>query len=64
MSSNTDSANNSESDHSFANNKNIEVNSKQNKNTTIPAATLKIAEVAEQRDVGRKIARIDPNIAE
>ena len=28
------------------------------------AATLKVAEVAEQRDVGRKIARIDPDIAE
>ena len=28
------------------------------------SATLKIAEVAEQRDVGRKIARIDPEIAE
>ncbi|HYT42229.1 MAG TPA: hypothetical protein VEP90_07775, partial [Methylomirabilota bacterium] len=27
-------------------------------------ANLKVAEVAEQRDVGRKIARIDPNIAE
>lgn len=27
-------------------------------------ATLKVAEVAEQRDVGRKIARIDPDIAE
>ena len=27
-------------------------------------ANLKVAEVAEQRDVGRKIARIDPDIAE
>src|SRR3989475_3523837 len=27
-------------------------------------ANLKVAEVSEQRDVGRKIARIDPNIAE
>src|SRR5215467_302985 len=27
-------------------------------------ANLRVAEVAEQRDVGRKIARIDPSIAE
>jgi transitional endoplasmic reticulum ATPase len=26
--------------------------------------TLRVAEVAEQRDVGRKIGRIDPNTAE
>ena len=29
-----------------------------------PIINLKVAEVAEQRDVGRKIARIDPEIAE
>ena len=31
---------------------------------TAKVANLKVAEVAEQRDVGRKIARIDPDIAE
>ncbi|MBV9669116.1 MAG: hypothetical protein JO327_13430, partial [Nitrososphaeraceae archaeon] len=29
-----------------------------------PTINLKVAEVAEQRDIGRKIARIDPEIAE
>src|SRR5436309_13613357 len=29
-----------------------------------PIINLKVAEVAEQRDVGRKIARIDPEIAD
>jgi hypothetical protein len=31
---------------------------------TPEVANLKVSEVAEQRDVGRKIARIDPAIAE
>ncbi|HZA08028.1 MAG TPA: hypothetical protein VE619_10005, partial [Nitrososphaeraceae archaeon] len=37
-----------------------DANTKQTAKTT----NLKVAEVAEQRDVGRKIARIDPDIAE
>ena len=42
-------------------------NSNENSNKTKQAAkstNLKVVEVAEQRDVGRKIARIDPHIAE
>lgn len=43
-------------------------NNNNNKNTsnkdTLDAITLKVAEVAEQRDVGRKIVRVDPDIAE
>ncbi len=35
-----------------------------NPKETPKLANLKVAEVAEQRDVGRKIARIDPDIAE
>lgn len=31
---------------------------------TAKVTNLKVVEVAEQRDVGRKIARIDPDIAE
>jgi transitional endoplasmic reticulum ATPase len=39
-------------------------NSNDKPKETPKLANLKIAEVAEQRDVGRKIARIDPDIAE
>jgi transitional endoplasmic reticulum ATPase len=39
-------------------------NSNDNSKETPKLANLKVAEVAEQRDVGRKIARIDPDIAE
>jgi transitional endoplasmic reticulum ATPase len=42
-------------------------NGNENRNKTKQAAkstNLKVVEVAEQRDVGRKIARIDPDIAE
>lgn len=39
-------------------------NSNDNPKETPKLANLKVAEVAEQRDVGRKIARIDPDIAE
>ena len=42
-------------------------NGNENRNKTKQAAkstNLKVVEVAEQRDVGRKIARIDPEIAE
>jgi transitional endoplasmic reticulum ATPase len=45
-----------------SNNKN---NSSSNINANnIKVATLKVAEVAEQHDVGRKIARVDPDVAE
>jgi len=44
-------------------------NNKNNRSSNINAnntkvATLKVAEVAEQHDVGRKIARVDPDVAE
>jgi hypothetical protein len=39
-------------------------NSNDNPKEIPKLANLKVAEVAEQRDVGRKIARIDPDIAE
>jgi transitional endoplasmic reticulum ATPase len=44
-------------------------NNKNNSSSNINAnntkvATLKVAEVAEQHDVGRKIARVDPDVAE
>ena len=39
-------------------------NSNDNPKETPKLANLKVAEVAEQRDVGRKIARIDPDITE
>ncbi|MFL6316669.1 MAG: CDC48 family AAA ATPase [Nitrososphaeraceae archaeon] len=35
-----------------------------NTKQTVKVTNLKVVEVAEQRDVGRKIARIDPDIAE
>src|SRR5205823_2922265 len=38
--------------------------SSNNRSNSKPIIYLKIAEVAEQRDVGRKIARIDPEVAE
>jgi transitional endoplasmic reticulum ATPase len=60
MSSNVDDDN--------TNNKNA-ANEGKNLNTNNPKestkiANLRVAEVAEQRDVGRKIARIDPSVAE
>jgi transitional endoplasmic reticulum ATPase len=39
-------------------------NSNDNPKETPKLSNLKVTEVAEQRDVGRKIARIDPDIAE
>lgn len=49
-------------DDNYSNNKN---NSSSNINANnTKAATLKVAEVAEQHDVGRKIARVDPDVAE
>ena len=44
--------------------KNDNTNDKTTRKETAKVTNLKVAEVAEQRDVGRKIARIDPNIAE
>jgi transitional endoplasmic reticulum ATPase len=47
------------------NNSNNKNNSSSNINTNnTKVATLKVAEVAEQHDVGRKIARVDPDVAE
>jgi transitional endoplasmic reticulum ATPase len=43
---------------------NINENSLNNTKQATKAINLKVVEVAEQRDVGRKIARIDPDIAE
>src|SRR5712691_13247358 len=44
--------------------KNDNTNDKTTRKETDKVTKQKVAEVAEQRDVGRKIARIDPNIAE
>ena len=38
--------------------------SRSNRSNPKPTLNLKVGEVAEQRDVGRKIARIDPEAAE
>jgi len=47
------------------NNSNNKNNSSSNINANnTKVATLKVAEVAEQHDVGRKIARVDPDVAE
>jgi transitional endoplasmic reticulum ATPase len=47
------------------NNSNNKNNSSSNINANnTKVATLKVAEVAEQHDVGRKIARVDPEVAE
>jgi transitional endoplasmic reticulum ATPase len=65
MSSNFDRTNNnnSKSNHSAPSNNNTDTANNATAKTR-STATLKIAEVAEQRDVGRKIARIDPDFAE
>jgi transitional endoplasmic reticulum ATPase len=49
-------------DNNNSNNKNNSSSNINAKNTKV--ATLKVAEVAEQHDVGRKIARVDPEVAE
>jgi transitional endoplasmic reticulum ATPase len=55
--SSSDSSSNTSSNSSSGSSSSSRGNSK-------PTINLKVAEVAEQRDVGRKIARIDPEIAE
>jgi transitional endoplasmic reticulum ATPase len=67
MSSDIDNNN----DNNNTNDKTAKVGSDINKNDdynntkqTVKVTNLKVVEVAEQRDVGRKIARIDPDIAE
>src|SRR5919197_3461643 len=65
MSSNFDNTNNnSKSNHSSAPGNNNTDTADNATRKTRSTATLKIAEVAEQRDIGRKIARIDPDIVE
>jgi transitional endoplasmic reticulum ATPase len=51
------------SDSSSSNTSNSSSSSSSRSNSK-PTINLKVAEVSEQRDVGRKIARIDPEIAE
>ena len=56
-------------DNNSDNHKNVSSSSSINQNgdnikQTAKVTNLKVVEVAEQRDVGRKIARIDPDIAE
>jgi transitional endoplasmic reticulum ATPase len=56
--------NNKENDKKAYDGSNINENSLNNTKQATKAINLKVVEVAEQRDVGRKIARIDPDIAE
>src|SRR5690349_14495265 len=55
---------NKTSDRSGTNNNNNNNNNNSSRSNSKPIIHLKVAEVAEQRDVGRKIARIDSAIAE
>src|SRR5690348_2004529 len=55
---------NKTSDRSGTNNNNNNNNNNSSRSNSKPIINLKVAEVAEQRDVGRKIARIDSAIAE
>jgi len=61
MSSNNDNTNTNNKNSSSASNNNNDIDSTKEKTKSV---NLKIAEVAEQRDIGRKIVRIDPKIAE
>ena len=63
MSSNNNNNNNRDNDKNVNSGNSINENSDDIKQTT-KVTNLKVVEVAEQRDVGRKIARIDPDIAE
>jgi hypothetical protein len=56
--------NNKENDKKAYDGSNINENSLNNTKQATKTINLKVVEVAEQRDVGRKIARIDPDIAE
>jgi transitional endoplasmic reticulum ATPase len=58
------SINNKENDKKVNDDNNINENSLDNTKQATKVINLKVVEVAEQRDVGRKIARIDPDIAE
>jgi len=60
MSSNVDDVNTNDKN-AASEGKNLNRN---NSKESTKIANLRVAEVAEQRDVGRKIARIDPSIAE
>jgi len=60
MSSNVDDVNTNDKN-AASEGKNL---NKNNSKESTKIANLRVAEVAEQRDVGRKIARIDPSIAE
>src|SRR5918911_3517361 len=63
------SSNNNNNNNNRDNDKNVNSGNSINENSddikqTTKVTNLKVVEVAEQRDVGRKIARIDPDIAE
>src|SRR5918911_3254903 len=58
------STNNKENDKKANDGSNINESSLNNTKQATETINLKVVEVAEQRDVGRKIARIDPDIAE
>src|ERR687883_34452 len=58
------STNNKENDKKANDGSNINESSLNNTKQATKTINLKVVEVAEQRDVGRKIARIDPDIAE
>jgi transitional endoplasmic reticulum ATPase len=60
---NKDNNNNNKTDKS-SNGGSSSSNIADNSKGTAKVVSLKVAEVAEQRDVGRKIARIDPKVAE
>src|SRR5918911_3938618 len=60
---NNNNNNNRDNDKNVNSGNSINENSDDIKQTT-KVTNLKVVEVAEQRDVGRKIARIDPDIAE
>src|ERR687887_2202019 len=60
----TNIGNNNTNDKTAKRGSNINENDNDNIKQTAKATNLKVVEVAEQRDVGRKIARIDPDIAE
>jgi transitional endoplasmic reticulum ATPase len=62
MSSDID--NNNVNDKTAKDSSNINENDDSNTKQTAKVTNLKVVEVAEQRDIGRKIARIDPDIAE
>src|ERR671926_1083127 len=63
MSSNNNNNNNRDNDKNVSSSSSINQNG-DNIKQTAKVTNLKVVEVAEQRDVGRKIARIDPDIAE